>query len=172
MSRHLKVTLIVLAVLNRSHWPSTFRIRPRRRSGPSRMRICWMIRTLRLPCRPSLKSASQFRYCQAAVWAARSSRRKRERRERIGLGRMTIQRLSSWLSAPALCAVLTFWVGTAIAQDKGTLDPEPLPAHQNSRARYARQRAVRTQIGGIRRTGAFYRLLLQGLHRRCCGASY
>ncbi len=40
---------------------------------------------------------------------------------------MTIQRLSSWLIAPALCAVLTFGVGTAIAQDKGTLNPEPLP---------------------------------------------
>ncbi len=40
---------------------------------------------------------------------------------------MTIERLSSWLVAPVLCAVLTLGVGTAIAQDKGTLNPEPLP---------------------------------------------
>jgi penicillin-insensitive murein DD-endopeptidase len=40
---------------------------------------------------------------------------------------MTIQRLSSRLAAPALCAALTFGFGTAIAQDKGTLNPEPLP---------------------------------------------
>jgi penicillin-insensitive murein endopeptidase len=40
---------------------------------------------------------------------------------------MTIQRLSSRLAAPALCAALTFGFGPAIAQDKGTLNPEPLP---------------------------------------------
>ncbi|MBV8746436.1 MAG: penicillin-insensitive murein endopeptidase [Xanthobacteraceae bacterium] len=40
---------------------------------------------------------------------------------------MTIQRLSSWVAAPSLCAVLIFGVATASAQDKGTLNPEPLP---------------------------------------------
>src|SRR6516225_7761431 len=40
---------------------------------------------------------------------------------------MTIQRLSSWLAAPSLCAVLIFGAATANAQDIGTLNPEPLP---------------------------------------------
>jgi len=40
---------------------------------------------------------------------------------------MTIQRLSSWFIAPASCAVLAFGIATASGQDRGTLNPEPLP---------------------------------------------
>ena len=40
---------------------------------------------------------------------------------------MTTQRLSPWVGAPVLCAVLIFGAATASAQDIGTLNPEPLP---------------------------------------------
>jgi hypothetical protein len=77
---------------------------------------------------------------------------------------MRVAPLAVTNAALTLCAVLTWVYGTANAQDKGILNPEPLPPlTKGGGTGHARQRVIWAQSDAIATTGALHGILFQGL---------